>query len=86
MQGEASEVVGGFSIPSGCSIFSVANDRVSFIGEVDADLIFPSCQESDFQETESRGFFDDLIGGAGEFAFFVVSGGIDDEGLVLGEV
>lgn len=86
MEGQPSGLVGGLSIPSGCSIFSVADNGMFLIGEVDTDLVFPAGQKGNFQETEPGGFFQHFISGLREFSFLGVVGGIDDEGLVLGEV
>ena len=59
---------------------------MSLIGEVDTDLVFPAGQKGNFQQTEQGGFFQHFISGSRELAFCGVVGGIDDEGLVLGEV
>jgi len=80
MEGEASELVGGLSI------FSVADDGVTLVGKMNTDLVFPAGQKGNFQKTESGGFFQHFVSGLRKFSFLGVVGGIDDEGLVLGEV
>ncbi len=79
MEGQSSKLVAGLSI------FSVADNGMSLIGQMDADLVFPAGQKGNFQQTESGGFFQHFISGSREFAFCGVGGGINDEGLVLSE-
>lgn len=80
MEGEA------FAVVFRVSVFSIACDWMANIGKVDANLIFPAGEERNFQKTKIGGFFEDFVSGFGEFSFFGIGCGIDDEGFVLGEV
>ncbi len=68
------------------SIFSVANDWMAEVGKMDANLIFLSGKECEFEQAEIGGLFENSVSGFCEFAFFRIGCGINDEGFVLGEV
>ena len=46
-----------FETVTGLAVFSVANDGMSLVGQMDTDLVFSAGQKGNFQQTESGGFF-----------------------------
>jgi len=73
-------------VPVEFTVFSIAHNRMSLVGEMHTYLIFPAGQKIDFEQAELLSFFEYLISGLCKFAFLGVGCGIDDEGFVLSEI